>query len=199
MVRGGSVLVEGAEDLGWLDPVARRAEVRSDPMSIALEPLLRAALATDVLAQGGCLVHAAAVVVDGLAHLFPGRSGSGKSTFAALASLTLTDELSVILPGPGGFRIHGTPWWRGRPGSAPLARVYEIGWDGEAVRPLERIRELRHLLTNLVLPVDGPAEMARAFDLASRVAAAVPFARLSFRPGSDVDAIVRAGLAARAA
>ena len=71
------------------------------------------------VARGGCLFHAAALVVDGAAHLFPGRSGAGKSTLASLAGDVLSDELAAVLPDGGGFRVHGTPWWTGRAGSAP--------------------------------------------------------------------------------
>lgn len=166
-------------------------EVRSTSTYRAVDTLLRTALQLDVHARGGCLVHAAAVVIGGRAHLFPGRSGSGKSTLAALASHSLCDELCVVLPRPGGLEVHGTPWWRGQAGSARLAGVYQLAWDAEEVSWRSRGEGLRHLACNLVLPFDGPGERAAAFAAAGRIATQLPFGRLAFRRDSDVDALLR--------
>ncbi len=189
--RGGLVVVEGAEAMGSLDPVSRRAEVVADPSLVAVDGLLRAAVTLDVLGRGGCLFHAAATVVDGRAHLFPGRSGSGKSTLASLARLALSDEVCAVVPGPEGLRVHGTPWWTGRPGSAQLAGVYALAWHAEGVSLLPRAAGLRHLAANLTLGVDEPATRRAAFAAAGLVAASAPFYRLSFTPSSDVDALLR--------
>ncbi len=196
---GRLLRIEGAEALGWIDLAARRGAVVSDPPGVVLEPLLRAVVATEVAGRGGCLFHAAAVRVGAAGHLVPGRSGSGKSTFASLAGDRLADEVAAVLPAGGGFRVHGTPWWSGRPGSAPLAAVHALAWGGEGVEPLAPAEALRHLTASLVVPCGGAPALARAFAVASAVAAAVPFGRLSFRRDSDVDAILRLGAAARAA
>jgi hypothetical protein len=184
--RGEERVLEGLEAAGWIDPAARRGEVLAD----AVDLLLRAAVNFDVLSRGGCLFHAAAVAVQGRAHLFPGRSGAGKSTLASLARVPLGDELCAVVPGPGGLRVYGTPWWSGRPGSAPLAGVYALAWDGEGVAPLPRRQGLRHLLANITLVADEPATRAAAFAAAGRIAAAVPFGRFSFGRASDVDALL---------
>jgi hypothetical protein len=191
--RHGRVRVEGAESMGWLDPAARRAEAVVDGSLVALDGLLRAALTLEVLARGGCLFHAAAAVVEGRAHLFPGRSGSGKSTLAALARAPLSDELCAVVPGPEGFRVHGTPWWIGRQGWAPLGGVHALSWSGEGVAPMTRAEGLRHLVSNITLFVDEAGTRAAAFEAAARIAAAAPFARFAFTPASDVDALLGAG------
>jgi hypothetical protein len=191
VAQGDRLVVEGAAPLGHLDLAARRAVALADPTLVIADALVRAALAADVLARGGCLLHAAALVVDGAAHLCPGRSGAGKSTLAGLAGDVLSDELVAVLPDGSGFRAHGTPWWTGRPGSAPLGAVHVLAWDGEETTPLPRGRALRHLAANLVLPLDRPAERAAAFAAAGRIAGAAPLTRLAFRTTSDVDALLR--------
>ncbi len=191
--------IEGAEELGWLDPTSRRGEVTSNPSTVVLDPLLRAAVAIDVAEAGGCLFHAAAVVAGGAGYLLPGRSGAGKSTFASLARDRLADEVSVVLPANGGYRVHGAPWWSGRPGSAPLAAVHALAWGGEGIEPLAPANALRALVSSLFVPVGGPPALARAFSVAGAIASATPFGRLSFRLDSDVDAILRPGAGARAA
>jgi hypothetical protein len=189
--RDGRLRVEGAETMGFLDEAARRGEVVADASFLAVDGFLRAAITLDVLGRGGCLFHAAAVAVDGGAHLVPGRSGSGKSTFAALASEPLSDELCAVVPGPEGFAVHGTPWWTGRPGSAPLAGIHVLSWDGEGLSDLPRPAALRHLVGNITLVVDEPGTRALAFAAAGRMASAAPFGRLAFTLRSDVDAILR--------
>lgn len=189
--------VEGAEHLGWLDPGSGAGHAVTDPSLVVVNPLLRAALAFEVHARGGILVHAAALRVEGRAHLFPGRSGAGKSTLAAAAAHALSDELAAVLPGQAGWMVHGTPWWVSRGGVAPLAGVYALAWGDAAIDPLPRAGLLRHLITNVVLPFDGAEERARALAAAAAVVAVTPFARLSFRPDSDVDALLRRHAIAR--
>jgi hypothetical protein len=192
--------VAGAEHLGWLDPTSRTGEAIADPSLVVVNGLIRAALAREVQARGGILVHAAALQVDGRAHLVPGRSGAGKSTLAARAGHPLSDELAALLPGPRGWIVHATPWWTSRGGEAPLAAMYTLAWGDPRV---ERLRggagALRHLATNLLLPFDAVEDRERAFATCAAVAAAAPFARLHFRPDTHVDALLRAGAAARAA
>ena len=188
--RGGRWCVAGAEDAGWLDPANGTGEVRGGAGGLFLDALIRSAVGAAVLSRGGLLVHAAAVVVDDAAHLFPARSGSGKSTLASRAAHPLSDEISAVLPASVGFWAHATPWWTSRGGSAPLARVYALAWGGEGVEPA-RGSALRQLAGNLVLPLDSPANRARALGAAAAVAHCVPFARLAFRPDSDVERLLR--------
>jgi hypothetical protein len=191
----------GGEELGWLDPATGRGEAVADPALVAAESLARAALARSVAARGGVLLHAAAVEVDGRAHLLPGPSGAGKSTLAKLAGSVITDELAAVFPGSSVEPpvVHGTPWWRSSGGSAPLAGIYRLCWDEPSVTALPGPGLLRHLAQSLVLVLDGPEERGRAFAACGALASAIPFARLAFRPDTDVDALLRGHEALRAA
>jgi hypothetical protein len=201
VVEGGRWYPGGAEHLGWLDPATGRGEAVGDPWLVVADALARAALARSVAARGGVLVHGAALEVDGRAHLVPGHSGAGKSTLARRAGHVLCDELAAVFPGAQDEppEVFGTPWWRSSGGQAPLASVYRLAWGEPEVTPLHGPGLLRHLAQGLVLPFDDPAERARAFSVCGALARAVPFARLAFRPDTDVDALLRRQPAWRAA
>ena len=201
VVDGGLWRPGGVESLGWLDPATGRGQAIADSGLVVAGALARAALARSVAARGGALFHAVALQVDERAHLVPGHSGAGKSTLARLAGHVLSDELAAVFPGQGGepAQVHGTPWWHSDGGSAPLAAVYRLAWDEPSVTPLHGPGLLRHLAQGLVLPFDDPAERARAFAVCGALARATPFSRLAFRPGTDVDALLRGRLTWRAA
>lgn len=188
--REGRWCISGLEDQAWLDPEARAGVASVDRACLVLDTLVRAAVARSVLEDGGLLVHGAALVVDGAAHLFPARSGSGKSTLAARAAHPLSDELSILRPRPAGYEAYASPWWVSNGGSAPLACIYELAWNGEGVSPLHRTA-IRQLATNLVIPFDCPESRGQALAAAAMVAGATPFARFAFHLASDVDALLR--------
>jgi hypothetical protein len=191
-LRDGVLRLDGRERHGFLDARTGTGEALLDPHLLVVDALVRVALALDLNARGGCLFHAAGLVVDGEAHLAPGRSGAGKTTLAGLAGDVLSDEICAVVPDGEAFRAMGTPWWEGRPGAAPLAAVWELDRDAERTRALGRAEALRHLCANLVVPTVEGAERT-AFELCGRVAAAVPFGRLSFRLDTDVDALLGRG------
>jgi len=201
VVSDGRWLPGGAEQLGWFDPASGRGQAIADPGLVVADALARAALAHSVAARGGALFHAVAVEVDGRAHLMPGHSGAGKSTLARLSGHVLTDELAAVFPGTGGDppEVFGTPWWNSSGGNAPLAAVYRLAWDEPEVTPLHGPGLLRHLTQGLVLPFDAPEERARAFSVCGVLARTTRFARLAFRHGTDVDALLRGQPAWRAA
>ncbi len=101
-----------------------------------VENALRVMSAYRLLAAGGCLLHGAALVVDGSAHVFVGRSGAGKSTLALLGrdegGEVVSDDLAAIVPVPGGFEVVTAPFAGelrlvGRPGRRyPLTSVNRL-------------------------------------------------------------------------
>lgn len=90
----------------WEDPRA----------GYALCSLLRIAFSQAVIGYGGVSLHASAVVLNGKAYLFMGRSGTGKSTHAALwlrcfpGSELLNDDNPTIRMESGRTVVYGTPW-----------------------------------------------------------------------------------------
>ena len=82
----------------------------------ALSSLLRIAFAQAILGHGAVSVHAAAVYRDGLAYLFMGQSGTGKSTHASLwvkhlpGTELLNDDNPTVRIVGGTVYAYGTPW-----------------------------------------------------------------------------------------
>jgi hypothetical protein len=126
----------------------------------------------------------------------PGRSGAGKSTLARLARDVLSDELCAVFPEGGRCWTHGTPWWGGRPGPVPVARLWALAWGAERLEPLRRAQALRHLVSNLVLPLPGGGAEEAAFAVAGRLATTLPFGRLWFHRDTDVEGLLRGAEAA---
>lgn len=113
----------------------------------ALSSLLRIAYSQAVLLHAGISVHASSVVIDGQAYLFMGKSGTGKSTHAALwmrsfphCSLLNDDNPTVCVQADGTPYLYGTPW----SGKTPCYR--NVGY------PLRGIALLRQAGQNRFMP-----------------------------------------------
>jgi hypothetical protein len=108
----------------------------------AIENFLRVLAAHVLLLEGGVLLHSAAVVSAGGAHLFVGPSGAGKSTVSHLARSqgrsVVSDDLNVVtaelsLGGSSFFSEIGT---RGEV-SYPLRGIYRLEkGDEDSLRPM---------------------------------------------------------------
>jgi hypothetical protein len=127
-----------------MGPARRTARAAVDGSRGALEAVVELTLQGALLRRGGLVVHGMAGVDEtGAGWLVPGRSGAGKSTIARTAGFAriLADEAVVlrrVAPGPGGFRLYGTPFWsEGRTlpldtGDAPLAVLAQPVQDAVA-------------------------------------------------------------------
>lgn len=147
------------------------------------------------LEQEAWLVHSSAVIVDGQGFLFVGPSGAGKSTVARLSAgrHVLGDEMSLLLPRPGGgWDLAGTPFnglfREKRPGRAPLRAVLLLAHGPRhelcEVDPAEAVA----VLGGEIVPpvgldeVPGPGTLPAMIDAAHAVAAQVSLKLLRFTP-----------------
>lgn len=89
----------------------------------AFENCARVIMAYRLLARGGLLLHSAGVVVGGVAHLFAGRSGAGKTTLARLSRAAgkevLSDDINVVAPSSSGELMAERLPFAGDLGAAP--------------------------------------------------------------------------------
>lgn len=147
----------------WLDLRSLRGAVAFgtgdfDPRWRAMENVCRVVVAWMAVEHGGFLIHGASIVRRGKACIFFGKSASGKSTLCSMSSEgeVVSDDLTLVLPGPGGPRVVGTPfrgtYRRGSPvvGSFPLAGMFRLV-QGSATRVVEMdpVQAFAEYLANL--------------------------------------------------
>jgi hypothetical protein len=177
-----------------LDVRAGRADVRYG-MRVGFLNFLRISLTILLRRYDGALFHAASVrASDGGVLLFPGVSGTGKTTIATLAAPRpiLSDEISALRR--RGDRIYAfpTPFWgdlaRGRwVPEGPLARIILLRRaDAPSLEPATHAEAVAALLEGANL-FETDLESSKKRTLIAQVAAlaSVPCCRLSFRLPSN--------------
>ena len=172
-----------------------RAEVRllyglGDREYFTLQNLIRACLAWILPNRGGCLLHAAGLVVRGRAFLLVGPAGSGKSTWVRLGEEAgghaLSDDL-VLVDGIGprpdalGAPFCSTHRADYRPGRWPLAAIlFPRHGDAPARGSCAPLLARARLTANLSFLVDVASKDPRVVSLVERLAGEVDCADLTF-------------------
>ena len=207
---GDRVRYLGYRIAGWFDARGGRGEMllsrgTFEPDLRAIENYIRAATAWQAASRGGALVHAASAVHRGNGYLFFSPSGAGKSTLSAAntRARVLSDDLSLVLPRPGGgLDIVGSPFrgtYTGGPpviGRFPLVHGFRLVQDSRAeVREVQRARAFGELDANLPFVVDAFPKRPDLFARFEEIFAPLPLSHLHFRKDDSYwDAIERAGL-----
>jgi len=165
--------------------------------SVALTSLLRVLYAQAIVSHGAVSIHASCVHLDGRAYLFLGRSGTGKSTHAALWRRTFADchllnddNPTLRVLDAGHVEVYGTPW----SGKTPCYRNAHFPLGGVA-----RLRQSPHNLFTALQPVEAfvallPSCMALPHEADThdalcqtliRVAESLPVGQLDCRPDEE--------------
>ena len=187
-------LLCGDFDAAW-NPGSGRGTVRLHPSPYSLDSVLRILYTVLLAGQGGMLMHASSVVLDGRAYLFTGVSESGKTTISRLAppdAHVLTDEMSFIRLEDGAYYAYGTPFAGelAKPGEnlrAPLAAIHLLakGPDNR-IEPMGPAEAVRTVMANVLYFARDDALTAQVFDNAIALATAVPVRHLTFFPDARV-------------
>jgi hypothetical protein len=143
------------------------------------------------LKEQGLLLHASSLVHRGMAYVFPGASGAGKTTIVRLSPELplLTDEISAIqLTGNGQVLGHGTPFFGdlGQPGqklTVPVKGLYfPVKAAENQVAPLDPSETARRLMSCVCVFTTEPERLKAIFALSHRLAERLPGYLLYFRP-----------------
>jgi hypothetical protein len=143
---------------------------------------------------GGLMLHASAIEVDGLAYLFCGTSGIGKSTHTGLwRSLYGADRVRIINDDKPALRLvedvwyaYGTPW-SGRDDlqrnvRVPLAGICFLGQgQRNEIHPLEGAEAVHRILNQTVRPSEAHL-MLCLLESIDRLLARIPLWSLTCTP-----------------
>ncbi|MFO0679905.1 MAG: hypothetical protein U0169_25500 [Polyangiaceae bacterium] len=157
----------------------------------AVENSLRVAVALRAVGSRAVVLHSAALVKNGRAHLFVGHSGAGKSTLSrfghAEGARVLSDDMNFLrvttegaflerLPFTGDFHVPTAS-----PEAFPLAGVYRLEQAAEdGLRPLGRAETLGLLASSAPFINEDPFRSGDLMDTLADVAAAVEGHALAF-------------------
>ncbi len=169
--------------------------------ALSAEYALRWAVAIELLARDGLLLHASSVRVAGGAHVVLGASGVGKSTIAFEGDFdgVFSDELSIVAPDPatGTWTVWPSPFWGQlrqpeRLEAAPLAGIWVLdGRERTATAPLGDAEGVLALFSRVIDIAAAEATNGLALGLLSELVEAVPVRRLAWRRGDPLAAALR--------
>jgi hypothetical protein len=146
-------------------------------------------------------LHGSGIVcANGVANLFVGHSGAGKSTTTRL--WTSREEVEVLSDdriivryddgrdgpvGPSGMRMYGTPWHGeamfASPNSAPLTRVFILEHGhGNVITRLSRSQAVGELFARAFVPFHRHEYVEAGLSFLEELAGAVPCYRYCFEP-----------------
>lgn len=187
---GERLWVASPWERGWFDPARGAGAVTLRPRG-ELENFLRVMMAWLCLQRGGLLLHACGLRAGACGYLFAGPSGAGKSTVAALSpgATVLSDDLVIVRPVRGRYRVYGTPFHGSTStaarcaGSAALAGIFFlVQAPTHALVPLEGPAALAQLAATTPFVTTLPAGAALTLGVCARLLSQVAPQALHFRP-----------------
>lgn len=196
----GKLLDGEGEYVAALNPAARHGVIRltglpghsatAEPGSdatLALANFIRRIFTRLVIDHNGAVFHCACVVRNGAAHLFFGKSGSGKSTVCELSrgDTIASDDLTVVRVVSGRMLAWGLPAFRSPPyqlsqGVFPIRAAFTLVQDSRNF--IKRLGAASALAGLLTFPSDlsEPEQVGKIIDLLTRLVHTVPCYELHF-------------------
>jgi hypothetical protein len=165
-------------------------------------PLVRMVLTYLLLLRDrGIVAHAAGLVANGRALMFPGRSGAGKSTFSRLLlgrreNVVVSDDRVIVCREAGTLALCGAPW----PGEldiavnrgGPLKGILFLHKATETrVREISARQALDQFLPVTSIPWYDRDLVARGIAMCEQVLTGTPVFEIHFRPDDSAVEAVR--------
>jgi hypothetical protein len=155
----------------------------------AFDACLRVIISTTLPQHNGFLLHASSVLNGKEVLVFPGISGTGKTTIARMSAprTVLNDEITAVYLVKNRLYASGTPFWgsmgRGpaHPERYPVAGFYfPIQSSSDALLGITPARALQNLMRCVCMYGHDLSSAADSLDLAARMIRAVPSRTLHF-------------------
>ena len=189
---GHRTLFQRRDFAGWIDVEARRGKsvLRQNMEPFAVESFLRICYSFLAVKHGGLLLHSAGVVRNGNGYIFPGISGTGKSTIASLATereIVLSDEMVVVRKTGKSHLIYSTPFYGTNESAdsnsnAPLKAAFlPVKDDKVYIKETKPSQALAKLLASVLFFGQEPGINQRLMDVSSDIVAQVPFYEMHFQ------------------
>ncbi|HEY4394810.1 MAG TPA: hypothetical protein VGP64_12135 [Polyangia bacterium] len=121
--------------------IAYRGEGHAEASPFAIDCVLRVLFATLLPRAGGMLIHGCGLRHAAIGVVFPGVSGTGKTTLARKApdaDDVLSDEIVAVRRLDDGWRVSGTPFW----GDFARGGISMRSWPLRTVGFLNQAREV---------------------------------------------------------
>jgi hypothetical protein len=181
--RDGGLTIDGPGFRGAFDERSRRGWIAQPFDPAPLETFLTAIYASELLRNGGFLLHAAALAAPEGVRVFFGPSGSGKTTVSELiGERVISDETTAIRRVEDGWRVSGVPW-RGSRLEGNLAGLFHLrkARATSFVR-LTSVLAVRELLGCVLFSRADGAEVTRFLEIVGDLVQAVPCYDMHFTP-----------------
>lgn len=186
------ILLQRSDFAGCMDMKARRGRntFRKGMETIAVESFLRICYSFLAIEHEGLLLHSAGVLRDDNGYIFPGQSGTGKSTIASLATAKetiLSDEMVVVRKSEGDYLVYSTPFYGTNEsteqniGAYLKAAFLPVKDDEVYLKETRPAQALSRLLASVLFFSQEPSLNERLMGIATDVVARVPFYEMHFR------------------
>jgi hypothetical protein len=185
-----------AVEISW-KPFSTWAD-QPDPLAYPLDELL---IMHRLTQERAIELHGSGIVRNnGVANLFVGHSGAGKSTTTRLWTSreeveVLSDDRIIVRyddgrdgpAGPTGMRMYGTPWHGeamfASPNSAPLTRIFILEHGhGNVITRLTRSQAVGELFARAFVPFHRHEYIENALSFLEQLVSSVPCYRYFFEP-----------------
>jgi hypothetical protein len=180
-----------------------RGTIALHPSIWSFDAFLRVLYATILPEHKGMVLHASAVIRQGHAYVFAGKSGSGKTTMARLCrpARILNDEIIAVTIGKKQRRVRvwGTPFW-GAMGTGPssirpwpVAAIFLIHKGNKTIRRrLDPVNAVSRLLACVCLYAGDDNNIPTILELLSNLASSLQIFQLWVpKKAIDWEAITR--------
>ena len=190
---GDRILFQRRDFAGCLDVGARRGRTvfRKGTERFAVESFLRIGYSFLAVECSGLLLHSAGVVRGERGYIFPGPSGTGKSTIASLVTdreRVLSDEMVVVRRrAEGSYWVYSTPFYGTNEsaeesiGVALQAALLPVKDREVGLRKARPALALTRLLSSVLFFGQEPALNRRLMDISADLVACIPFYLMRFR------------------